>query len=72
MQLQKQAGFLKFHFKEEKEVYYPCSENKGANQHTSKLISVFVFAYAECWVSHEAAHIVWILLFKGIPQLSVL
>ena len=24
---------------------------------TAKLICVFVFAYADCWVSHEAAHI---------------
>ena len=25
---------------------------------TAKLICVFVFAYADCWFSHEAAHIV--------------
>ena len=24
---------------------------------TAKLICVFVFAYADCWFSHEAAHI---------------
>ena len=23
---------------------------------TAKLICVFVFAYADCWFSHEAAH----------------
>ena len=24
---------------------------------TAKLICVFVFAYAECWFSHEVAHV---------------
>ena len=28
------------------------SENKGADQ-----LRVFVFAYANCWFSHDAAHI---------------
>ena len=34
-------------------MYYPSSENKGADQ----LICVFVFAYADCWFSHEAAQV---------------
>ena len=34
-------------------MYYPCSENKGADQ----LICAFVFAYADCWFSHEAAQL---------------
>ena len=34
-------------------MYYPCSKNKAV---TAKLICVFVFAYADCWFSHEAAH----------------
>ena len=46
-------------------MYYPCSENKGADQlHgyrkadvTAKLICVFVFTYADCWFSHEAAQL---------------
>ena len=41
-------------------MYYPSSENKGADQLrgvTAKLICAFVFAYADCWFSHEAAHI---------------
>ena len=38
----------------DKELYYPCSENKGADQ--LRGICVFVFAYAVCWFSHEAAH----------------
>ena len=32
VQSQKQAGSLKFGIKKEEEVYYPCSENKGADQ----------------------------------------
>ena len=41
-------------------MYNPCSENKGADQLravTAKLICVFVFGYADCLFSHEAAHI---------------
>ena len=42
-------------------VHYPCCEHKGADQLRSyceadKLICAFVFAYADCWFSHEAAH----------------
>ena len=38
-------------------MYYPSSENKGVISFavTAKLICVFVFAYADCWFSHEAA-----------------
>ena len=36
-------------------MYYPCSENKDADQ--LKLICVFVFAHANCWFSHAQAHI---------------
>ena len=32
VQSQKQARSLKFQFLEEEEVYYPCSENKDADQ----------------------------------------
>ena len=51
---QKQDRSLKFQIYEEEEVYYLCSENKGADQLrgsfavTAKLICVFVFAYADC------------------------
>ena len=61
VQSQEQARSLKFQIKEEEGMYYPCSENKGDDQlrgyRTAKLICVFVFAYADCWFSHEAAHI---------------
>ena len=41
-------------------MYYLSSENKGADHFvvTAKLICVFVFSYADCWFSHEVAHIV--------------
>ena len=45
----------------ESELYYLCSENKGADQlrgYTAKLIFVFVFAYAKCWFSHDAAQMI--------------
>ena len=32
VQAQERARSLKFHIKEEKEVYYSCSENKGTDQ----------------------------------------
>ena len=58
VQLQKQARSLKFWSEVEEELYYPSSENKGADQlHAAKLICAFVFAYAYCWFSHGAAHI---------------
>ena len=37
-------------------MYYPSSENKGAEPLTAKLICAFVFTYAVCWFSYEAAH----------------
>ena len=59
VQLQKMARGLIFWIKEVEGLYYPSSENKGADQLCGypKLICVFVFAYAKCWFSHDAAHI---------------
>ena len=54
VQLQKRARILKFRISAEEELYYLSSENKGAV--TAKLICAFVFAYADCWFSHEEAH----------------
>ena len=48
VQSQKMAGDGKFWIQKVEELYYLCSENKGAAQ----LICVFVFAYADCWFSH--------------------
>ena len=60
VKLQKMARGLKFRIKEVDGLYYPCSENKGADQLrglTAKLICVFVFAYAKHWFSHDAGHL---------------
>ena len=54
------ARGLKFWIKKEEGSYYLCRENKGADQlsgFTAKLICVFVFAYAKCLFSHDAAHL---------------
>ena len=32
---------------------------------TAKLICAFVFAYADCWFSHEVAHIMFILTHRA-------
>ena len=59
VQPQVTARSLKFRIYEEEGLYYLCSENKGADQLrsiTAKLICAFVFAYADCWFSHETAH----------------
>ena len=47
LQALKMARGGKFWIKNVEELYYPCSENKGA----------FVFAYADSWFSDAAAHI---------------
>ena len=59
VQAQKRARSLKYRIYVEEELYYPSSENKGADQLRgyAKLICVFVFAYADCWFSHGAAQI---------------
>ena len=57
VQSQKQDRGLTFQIYEEEELYYPCSENEGADQ--LRGISAFVFAYANCWFSHETAHLIF-------------
>ena len=37
---------------------------------TAKLICVFVFAYADCWFSHEAARLYPIVLVKSLEMLA--
>ena len=55
--LQKMAKGLKFRNKEVEELYYPCSEKKTLTSFavTAKPTCVFIFAYAKCWFSHDAA-----------------
>ena len=48
VQLQKQARSLR------RRGIILCSENKGTDP--AKLNCVDVFAYADCWFSHDAAH----------------
>ena len=49
VQSQKQARNSKFWIQKGEESYYPCGENKSADQ--------LCFRYADCWVSHGAAHL---------------
>ena len=44
VQSQKMATSLKFLILEDGELYYLCSENKGADQVTAQLICAFIFA----------------------------
>ena len=57
VQAQKRARSLKFRIEVGEELYYPSSENKGADQLRSYCEADlrFVFAYADCWFSYEAA-----------------
>ena len=56
---QKMVRGWKFWIKEEEDLYYPCSEIKGADHlcSTAQLICALVFAYADCWFSHAVVHI---------------
>ena len=56
LQAQKTARSMKFRIKELEGLYYPCCENKGADQLRGYLICAFVFAYADCWFFQEVAH----------------
>ena len=54
VQSQRQARSLKFWIKEEEEVYYLCSENKGADGYREADLRLI---YADCWFSHREAQI---------------
>ena len=55
VQAQKQARSLKVRIYEKEEVCYRVAKTKALV--TAKRICAFVFAYANCWFSHEAAQI---------------
>ena len=57
VQVQKMARGLKFRIKKVEGLHY-VAKTKALISFavTAKLICVFVFAYAQCWFSHEAAH----------------
>ena len=50
---------LKFQILEVEGLYYPCSENKGADQLRDyrEADLRLCFAYAKCLFSHDAAHV---------------
>ena len=50
VQSQKMARGWIFWIKKVEELYYPIEK--------TKVICAFVFAYADCWFSHAAAHII--------------
>ena len=68
VQLQQMARDLKFRIYEVEGLYYPFSENKGADQLRSyreadlrlcfRICKMLVFALVKCWCSHDAAHII--------------
>ena len=47
-------------------MYYPFSENKGADQLIAKLICVFVFTFAKSRFSHNEAHMIGAYLYGAI------
>ena len=51
VQAQKMARDWKFWIYKVEELYYLCSENRGADQ----LLCVFVFSYADYWFSRVGA-----------------
>ena len=60
VQAQKIARGMKFRIEEVERLYYPCSENKGADQlrgYREADLRLCFRIYANCWFSHEAAHI---------------
>ena len=59
VQPHKMARGMKIRTYKEENLYYPCSENKGADQLcvTAKLICGFVFAYAKDRFAHDAAQL---------------
>ena len=58
VQSQKMVRGWKFWIKKVEELFYPSSVTKVLISFTvtAELICAFVFAYADCWFSHVAAH----------------
>ena len=59
VQPQKQARSLKFLFKKKRNCMIGVAKTKAliSCAVTAQLICIFVFAYADCWLSHEAAQL---------------
>ena len=62
VQAQKRARSLKFRIKVEEELYYPSSENKGADQLRGYREADLRLCFRLCRLlfSHEAAHIIFL------------
>ena len=58
VQLQKMARGLKFFRKRDRTIYVAKTKALISLAVTAKLICVFVFAYAKCWFSHDAAQMI--------------
>ena len=71
VQSQKMVRNLKFRIKEEDELYYPCRENKGADQLCSYCTADLRLFFRLCrlLVSHAAAQLKY--TFKPIATLRV-
>ena len=71
VQSQKQARGLKFRIEKEEEVYYSCSENKGADQlHCYREADLrLCFRICRLLFSHKAAQTVSYFLFQSTFQL---
>ena len=67
VQSQKQARSLIFWITEKRDCAIRVAKTKALISFavTAKLICAFVFAYADCWVSHAAAHMKLIQFYKG-------
>ena len=60
VQAQKQARSLEFHIKKKRKCTFRVAKTKALISFavTVKLTCTFVFAYADCWFSHEAAQLI--------------
>ena len=61
VELQKMARGLKFRLKKVEELYYLCSENKGADQLRGyrEADLRLCLRICKCWFSHDAAHFIF-------------
>ena len=72
VQSQKMVRSLKFRIYEEERLYYLVAKTKALISFavTAKLICAFVFAYAQCWFYHAAAHLKILLIISTEPCLG--
>ena len=61
---EKQEWGWKFCIQKVEELFYPCSENKGADQLCSADLRLCFFIYANCLVFHDAAQILFLFVHQ--------